>query len=78
MTSEWIKKAHIEQCRAKNCKKMGNQTVMVKASIVKKQPNARGWFCQTHADLLMGVRRGAIEARGEGVRRFSPGVTYTD
>ena len=51
---------------------------MVKASIVKKQANARGWYCQTHADLLMGVRRGAIEARGAGVRKYGPGVTYTD
>ena len=78
MPAKWIQEAHIETCRAKNCRTMGNQTKMVKASIVKRQPNARGWYCQIHADLLMGIRRGAIEARGGVVRRYDDGVTYTD
>lgn len=78
MVSRWIDEAHIETCRAKNCHKTGNRATMVKASIVKRQPNARGWYCQIHADRLLGIHRGAIEARGGVIRRYSDGVTYTD
>jgi len=36
----------VETCRAKNCRKMAGRRSMVAASKVRKQPTARGFYCQ--------------------------------
>ena len=58
--ANWIDVAHMETCRQKSCNTMGNRSTMVKASIVRNQPNARGWYCQPHADIFMGIHRGSV------------------
>ena len=45
---------HSETCRGKNCNQMAKRSEMVKASKVRGQKNARGYYFQSCADRLTG------------------------
>lgn len=42
-----------ETCRGKNCHRCTTRDKMVKASVVHRQPNRRGWYCEACASWLM-------------------------
>lgn len=43
---------HVETCRGKTCNVQGKRSNMVAASVVHRQPNRRGWYCQSCARFL--------------------------
>lgn len=43
---------HVETCRGRNCHAQLTRDKMVKASTLKDQPNARGWYCERCAAMI--------------------------
>ena len=57
---------HMETCRGRNCRFVGTRAEMVKASEAHKQPNRRGWYCDSCAAMIMDPIAEIKRRRGQG------------